>query len=86
MSAFDHVVEAASDYAFVKGLARDDEQQAGFYYRRRVAAALWIPAVMIAIVAGESWVQSWLVTIALVTVVTAGALILALGVPFRRSP
>jgi hypothetical protein len=84
MSAFDHVVDAANDYAFVKRVAADDEQRSGLYFRRRIAATLWIPAVMVAIVAGQYWAESWQLTVALAALVSAGALILALGVPFRR--
>jgi hypothetical protein len=79
MPAWDHLGDAANDLAFTQGLIARDRAGGRHYLRLRVAATIWIPAFMVAILAG-AWASSWglaaglmVLTVALLAVYVEGA-------------
>ena len=51
MSRFDDAGDAAASFALVSMMAADPERH-GRFLRRRTAAALWVPALLVAALAG----------------------------------
>jgi hypothetical protein len=72
MGSGDHVIDAAQDLAFTKGLSGGRAADSDRYLRRRLAAVLWIPATFVAILVGGAWLQNWALAVGLVVVESAG--------------
>ena len=69
MSLADHAGDAAADFAMVKMMASDPDRQ-GPFLRRRTAAVLWIPAMLISALAG-GWSHSGVVAFGLLALLCA---------------
>jgi len=68
MSRFDHAGDAAADFAMVSMMAADPERK-DRYVRRRNAAALWSPALLIAALVG-GYAHTWLAFIGVLAVLS----------------
>ncbi len=83
MPSWDHVVEAANDFAFAKAMASTDGEGQARNNRRRFAAAAWIPgAILVAYLAGSQ--ESWAIAVVGFGVLLAGMYVYAERPRFGR--
>jgi hypothetical protein len=53
VSHFDHAGDAAADFALVKSMSDADPERNARYLRHRIAAAAWIPGLLLVIMLGQ---------------------------------
>lgn len=78
MPSFDHIGDAANDLAFTRGMVASEAGQGTRYVRRRIAATVWIPAFIVAVLLG-TWAQSWELAVGLMVVIVVALVVYAEG-------